>query len=575
MLQNMESCKSEALQIANVAKSIHEAIFKQEGYNFSGIFPSQCQQDCVPYNLKLLISMILYGPSLKSEEDVNSQACLTASQVILFNVKKSSGKNQLKHRHSLDREPPLPIYLGLNVHSLVKSKKLVDQLHDLCISISYDRVIQLEKLISHSMCQQFLKDGIVCPSHLLRGICVIGGLDNVDHNSSSSTAQGSFHGTGITITQFPKQYKQGESREVVIYEANPPTLCQDLPQSYATVPAVSLNALSTSVPERSCYESDGSSLLTAKAREDCWLKEVSELLEKELTKGQSIAWAAYHAKLQPEVPDFPVITAMLPLFYEKADSPAMIKHGMDIIKGITEFLNPGQIPVMTCDCPLFAKAKFIQWKWPTQYGEDKFLVMFGGLHIEMGLWNMVGDYLADSGWTASLVESGIATSGTADSFLTASHLLRTRHAHQVTLAALTVLQNQAFLVEDTNNNFNDWKESMAIQSPTFKFWDTIINLEKSILIFIRAHREANFDLYVETLEELVGYFFAFDHYNYARWLPIHIRDMKSLPPGFQDDFKRNWVASKSKSRSVCILHVRAMQLLCALQVLMHTTGPSA
>lgn len=166
---------------------------------------------------------------------------------------------------------------------------------------------------------------------------------------------------------------------------------------------------------------------------------------------------------------------------------------------------------------------------------------------------MLGDYLADSGWTASLIEAGIATYGTADSFLKASHLTRTRHAHQVTIAALTELQNQAFLAEDSSNDgkiFSDWKVSMAAQSPTFKFWDTIVNLEKLILIFVRAHREGNFDLYVETLEELVGFFFALDHYNYARWIPIHIRDMKSLPVAFQEEFKKNWVASKSNSRSV-------------------------
>ncbi len=37
----------------------------------------------------------------------------------------------------------------------------------------------------------------------------------------------------------------------------------------------------------------------------------------------------------------------------------------------------------TVDQPLFAIAKNIQWKWPLDYGEDKFLIMFGGLHIEM------------------------------------------------------------------------------------------------------------------------------------------------------------------------------------------------
>ena len=46
-----------------------------------------------------------------------------------------------------------------------------------------------------------------------------------------------------------------------------------------------------------------------------------------------------------------------------------------------------------------------------------FLVMFGGLHLEMGMWNMLCDYLACSGWTTALADSGVATSGTADSFL--------------------------------------------------------------------------------------------------------------------------------------------------------------
>ena len=68
----------------------------------------------------------------------------------------------------------------------------------------------------------------------------------------------------------------------------------------------------------------------------------------------------------------------------KADSPAMIKHGMDIVQNVTSLLNPGQIPVMACDCPIFAKAKYIQWTWPATHGEDRFVVIFGGLHLEMG-----------------------------------------------------------------------------------------------------------------------------------------------------------------------------------------------
>ena len=60
----------------------------------------------------------------------------------------------------------------------------------------------------------------------------------------------------------------------------------------------------------------------------------------------------------------------------------------------------------------------MQWKWPDTHGEDKYVVMMGGLHIEMAMWNTFGDYLEGSG-----------SSGTADSFLNASHLTRTRHGH--------------------------------------------------------------------------------------------------------------------------------------------------
>ena len=86
-----------------------------------------------------------------------------------------------------------------------------------------------------------------------------------------------------------------------------------------------------------------------------------------------------------------------------------------------------------CDCPIFSKAKYIQWTWPVEYDEDKFVVMLGGLHIEMSLWNTLGDYLADSGWPISLNEAGIATAGTVNGFLNANHLTRTHHAYQVTV----------------------------------------------------------------------------------------------------------------------------------------------
>ena len=71
--------------------------------------------------------------------------------------------------------------------------------------------------------------------------------------------------------------------------------------------------------------------------------------------------------------------------------------------------------------------------------------MFGGLHIEMALWNTLDDFLENSGWTAALTEAKVAFSCTASYFLKVAHLAKTTHAHQITLLALKKLQHDAFL----------------------------------------------------------------------------------------------------------------------------------
>ena len=124
----------------------------------------------------------------------------------------------------------------------------------------------------------------------------------------------------------------------------------------------------------------------------------------------------------------------------------MIKHGVDVQRQAIQFFNPGQIPVTTFEQLLFALAKLVQWQFPTTHGEEKYVVMLGGLHTEMAFWNVLEDLLEGSGWTSALTEAELTSAGTAQSMLMAAHLTRTRHAHQVTLLALQILQREAFLL---------------------------------------------------------------------------------------------------------------------------------
>ena len=64
----------------------------------------------------------------------------------------------------------------------------------------------------------------------------------------------------------------------------------------------------------------------------------------------------------------------------------MIRHLIDVVTKAMNHVNPGLIPVVTFDQPLFAIAKQM---WPESYGEDKLVVMFGGLHIKMAALKML------------------------------------------------------------------------------------------------------------------------------------------------------------------------------------------
>ena len=71
-----------------------------------------------------------------------------------------------------------------------------------------------------------------------------------------------------------------------------------------------------------------------------------------------------------------------------------------IIKAV-EHLNPGQAAVIEFDQPLYALLKQIQKRYPDTMGEDKLVVMLGGLHIQLAVLKAVGSWLLGSGCYAS------------------------------------------------------------------------------------------------------------------------------------------------------------------------------
>ena len=67
---------------------------------------------------------------------------------------------------------------------------------------------------------------------------------------------------------------------------------------------------------------------------------------------------------------------------------------------------------------------------------------------------------------------------------------------------------------------------------------------------MKSCRLANLELYIETLGTLMPWVFAFDHSNYARNLPTHLRDMATLQdchPELYVEFQRgHFMGQRSK-----------------------------
>ncbi|VDI48817.1 Hypothetical predicted protein, partial [Mytilus galloprovincialis] len=202
-----------------------------------------------------------------------------------------------------------------------------------------------------------------------------------------------------------------------------------------------------------------------------WLKHVYDNVAADDTEDMEYSWAAFHAnRLEGDSDTLLDISSLLPIFQEEAKSVAMIRHAMNVIMSNVNFLNPGQLPVITCDQPLYAIAKLVQWNWSDRFSEKRIVILFGGLHIQIAALRTIGDWLDNSGWTSALSQANIASSGTADSFLKASHVSRTRHAHEVTASALYILMKRSYSMfmeerdsEEDQPVFEEWIERREIE----------------------------------------------------------------------------------------------------------------
>jgi hypothetical protein len=367
-----------------------------------------------------------------------------------------------------ERETPFPLYVGVKLHAHDRQKDIINIFHGFGISVSYDRVMSLRKTFAQAVSKQWADDGVVVPTNTRRGVFVTGAVDNIDESGRYE-----FHGTAMTLTCHATEDNFG---------FDPPTLSLDipddaavkLPDDYAMVPYA--DEYTGDIKLTSIREGTGRpnlNVIPVSNTENNWLKHVHEVYtEKEgIVQDVPVTFSGFFSHKQSIAEVRPRATVgVFPILPDKAASLATQKHAMVTIMKATEFVNPGQVPVIVGDCPLYAQQKKCQLLYPDEVGESKIVSMMGFLHIEMASQECGGKLLSGSGWDRIFTHGNVYTPGTAKSLLGSSNVKRTRHAYQLTLAFLYQMEKEAY-EEYCNEGYGPhepiqiWEERLSAFAP--------------------------------------------------------------------------------------------------------------
>lgn len=235
--------------------------------------------------------------------------------------------------------------------------------------------------------------------------------------------------------------------------------------------------------------------------------------------------------------------------------------------------------IVTFDLAVAKKAYSLVWQYSEKY--NKVIVRMGVFHTICSIFSAIGKMMKCSGWSEIVIESGVCASGSLEKVMSGKHYNRALRVHKLVAEGLerllieqfektlplndnaseqsfTVLQDlarnpskdkltEAMESKSLNDYFelySEFKDSIrkGEHGKTAQFWLGYMDIIQMVLTFIKASKENNLDLHIAALYKLCPLFFAFDHQNYARYVPVYLMSLLNLTtthPGATELLKRN------------------------------------
>lgn len=404
---------------------------------------------------------------------------------------------------------PTSLQIALGV--LLREKHLIDECYAFGICASYDEVLRFKTSAAHASCNDKEMRGMYNSN---KGFIQIV-ADNYDANVCSPNGLHSTHALAVLLTQTTgngiTEVIDSPSKVPVIRRISKAEMSNEL------VPPIPVHRYNgpkkPDMPENCCKHhilplrvlaSRIVSLSRAHDLDHLFLQGVIE------NPGCTPEYNGYNVRIsrnQGHSVKSATRAVYTPLIDMTPSDPDTIMSAMIEAQRLTNECGQA-ITVFTNDQQLYRVAVNITWVYPELF--KNFMPRLGGMHTLMGFIGSVGTLMNNTGLT-EVMQSAF---GGVPKMLSGKKFPQNMRAmRMVTEEILRPLIQTSTDYEHLMSILNN----KASQSKTAKMWvDNFIKPVLLMMVFVRSEREADWPLHLWAVGEMLPYFFAAGHCNYAR-----------------------------------------------------------
>ena len=445
---------------------------------------------------------------------------------------------------------PIPFALAVSVDHVCASKYMINLLHRLGMSVSYDEVHRFKQSVTRCESSD--------PPQSFPNYFTQYAADNVDHDVCTLDGSGTLHAMGIiSISSSTNAVSMCNKAEVPVprlklVKSAEVTKLNRIPLLHCSLPDESMAGISF----KSQFHASLPYTLPPSVNLD-----ILWHLGWFMRNGDEVrpSWAGFNGSVVRGSPATATDIRMQPIIDLNPNDPTCIYSTLVFIAKQAEKLNVS-LPTVTFDQPLWLKAVNI-----VNCHKMRIVCRLGAFHTEMSFLGSIGSLMAGSGLSDAM--KCCYGENTVKHILSGKAVARAVRAHCLVESALTIMllksivstdvfethrhELHSFYTEISSNGYinntdefpdslhliehalQDLRMNLAEQSRTAKLWLQYLQYVAVLKLFLRAERTADWQLHLASIRRMVHLFAATGHNNYAKCARLYIELMTYISSSSQ------------------------------------------